>query len=79
MDGLDEDLLGNAAAEGHGRVRPAVADEQGPVKDGLPVELDDVVLVESQGHQAPADALAAGKIDDPQRLSVRRVDEIHRL
>ena len=77
MDGLDEDLVGNAPAEGDGRVRGAVADEERPAKDGLAVELYDVALLESQGHKAAADVLAAGEIDDSQGLSVRGVEQVH--
>jgi hypothetical protein len=77
MDGFDEDLLGDAAAEGDRRVGPAAADEQGAPEDGLAVELDDIALVKAEGHQAAPDALAAGEIDDPERGIVRGVEEVH--
>jgi hypothetical protein len=77
MDGFDDDLLGDAPSKGDGRVRGAVADEQGPAEDGLAVELDDIVLVESQGHQPAADALATAKVDDPQGFVMGRVEEVH--
>ncbi len=77
MDGLDEDLLGDAAAQGDGRVRRAVADEERPPQDRLAVELDDIALVETEGHQTAPDAFSAGEVDDPQRRRVRGVQEGH--
>ena len=77
MDGFDEDLLGDAAAEGDGRVRGAVADEERPPEDGFAVELDDVVLVESHSHKAAPDALATGEVDDPEGRAVGGVEESH--
>jgi hypothetical protein len=77
MDEFYEDLLGDAAAEGDRRVRTAAADKERPPKDGLAVELDDVALVKAQGHEAAADALAAGEIDDPQGRVMGRIDEVH--
>ena len=77
MDGFDADLLGDAAAQGDGRVRPAAADEERPPENGLAVELDDVARVESQGHETAADVLAAGEVDDAQGSSVRGVGQVH--
>jgi hypothetical protein len=77
MDEFDEDLLGYAAAEGDRGVRTAPADEERPPEDGLTVELDDVALVKSQGHEAAADALAADEVDDPQGRVMGRIDEVH--
>ena len=79
MDGFDEDLLGDAPSEGDGRVRSAVADEQGPAEDRLAVELDDILLVKSQGHQPAPDAFASAKVDDPQGPVMGRVQEVHGL
>jgi hypothetical protein len=79
MDGLDEDLLGDAAAERDRRVGPAAADEERPPKDSLAVELDDVPFVEAEGHEAAPDALAAGEIDDPEGRAVRGFEQVHRL
>jgi hypothetical protein len=77
MDGLDKDLLGDAAAEGDRRVGPAAADKQGASENGLAVKLDDIVLVKAEGHQSAPDALAAGEIDDPERGIMRGVEEGH--
>jgi hypothetical protein len=79
MDGFDEDLLGDAPSEGDGRVRSAVADEQGPTEDGLAVELDDIILVEAQGHQPAADVFASAQVDDPQGSVMGRVEKVHGL
>jgi hypothetical protein len=77
MDGLDEDLLGDTPAQGDGRVRAAVADKERPPEDGLSVELDDVVPVEAEGHEAPANALAPGEVNDPQGRTVGGVEQVH--
>jgi hypothetical protein len=77
MDEFDEDLLGDPAAERYGRVRSAVADKERTSEYGLSVELDDVVFVESQGHQAAPDVFAAGKVDDPQGCVMGCIDEVH--
>jgi hypothetical protein len=78
MDEFDEDLLGDAAAEGDRSVRTATADEERPPEDGLTVELDDVALVKTQGHEAAADTLATDEVDDPQGGVMGCIDEIHR-
>jgi hypothetical protein len=77
MDEFDEDLLGDPAAERYGRVRSAVADKERTPEYGLSVELDDVVFVKSQGHQAASDVFAAGKVDDPQGCVMGCIDEVH--
>jgi hypothetical protein len=33
--------------------------------------------MESQGHEAAADALAADEVDDPQGRAMGRIDEVH--
>jgi len=66
MDGLDEDLLGDATAHRDGRVAPAVVDEQRAPEEGLAVQDHDIILVESQGHQASPDVFSAGELDDPE-------------
>jgi hypothetical protein len=77
MDEFDEDLLGDAAAEGDRRVRTATADEERPPEDSLAVELDDIALVETQGHEAAADAFAADEVGDPQGGVMGRIDKVH--
>jgi hypothetical protein len=77
MDGFDADLLGDAAAQGDGRIRAAVADKKRSPEDRPAVELEDVALMESQGHEPAADALATGKIDDPQRPAGTGVKKGH--
>ena len=79
MHEFDEDLLGDDAAEGDRGVRTATADEERTPKDGLAIELDDVALVKTQGHEAAADALAAGEVDDPEGRVMGRMDEVHGL
>jgi hypothetical protein len=78
MDEFDEDLLGDDAAEGDRGVRTATADEERTPKDSLAIELDDVALVKTQGHEAAPDAFAAGEVDDPQGRVMGRIDEVHR-
>jgi hypothetical protein len=78
MDGLDEDFLGHAAAEGDRRVGPAASNEEGPPEDGLAIELDEVAFVEAEGHETPPDALAAGEVDDPEGGVARCVEQGHR-
>ena len=78
MDEFDEDLLGDDAAEGDRRVRTATADEERTPKDSLAIELDDVALVKTQGHEAAPDAFAAGEVDDPQGRVMGSIDEVHR-
>jgi hypothetical protein len=77
MDGLDDDFLGYSTPQGDGRVRRAVADEQRSPEDGLAVELDEVALVEAEGHQAAADPLATGEVGDPQGDSMGRFEQVH--
>jgi hypothetical protein len=77
MDEFDEDLLSDTAAEGDRGVRTATADEERPPEDSLTVELDDVALVKTQGHEATADALAADEVDDPQGRVMGRINEVH--
>jgi hypothetical protein len=77
MEEFDEDLLGDASAEGDRRVRGAVPDEERPPENGPAVELDDVVFVEAQGHQAAPDVFPPGKADDTQGGVVGCFKEAH--
>jgi hypothetical protein len=78
MDEFDEDLLGDAPAERDRGVRTAAADEERAPEDGLAVELDDVAVVKTHGHEPAPDALTASQLDYPQARVMGRVDEVHR-
>jgi len=79
MDEFDVDLLGDTPAEGDRRIRGAVADEERPPEDGPAIELDQIVLVESQGHESASGALPAGQVHDPEGRAVGGVEQVHGL
>jgi hypothetical protein len=65
IDLFDEDLLGDAAAQGDFGVRGDVPNENGALKNGLGIEFYDIAFVETHGEEAAADNISPKKIDDP--------------
>jgi hypothetical protein len=71
MVGLDQDLLGDAPADRDRDVGRQIPDEEGAAEDPAGDDQDPVSLMESQGEQPPADALAAVDGGDSKRYIKR--------
>jgi len=77
MVGLDQDLLGDAPADRDRDVGRQIPDEERPAEDPAGNDQNPVSLMESQGEQAPADALAALDGRDAERYIKRSFGQTH--